>query len=361
MFHPITAWSFKAGAIRFEQQSLVESLPKGALHWLRARHGTFPERAKVPPTFSPAHTHTRAKAVCTWKYRSQHYPCWTQRTVCNTNSTDPSTLMIFAFKIPIHVSFRTSRANSLGYYAIFTISNQANGVFPTCPNKRRRPIRNSFSLNRAFRRIALPDILRTRCTRLELTGRMFSNPPTTFQKSVKRHCRSQLWLTQNISSTRIVTQRQCCRRQVLEYNVVRLCFRKRWKWVCPLRLGGADGVIPSVASQNRKAREGEGERESARACVSVIVTSTDPPARVPVELQGGREGVGLTETTRLPGLFLVLIEEGTPLVKFLQNELLWLQTATDVLCSCNLMHQGRARTRGDIRSTWLAHHTRVIE
>lgn len=34
--------------------------------------------------------------------------------------------------------------------------------------------------------------------------------------------------------------------------------------------GGADEVIPSVASQNRKAREGEGERESARVCVSVM-------------------------------------------------------------------------------------------
>lgn len=94
------------------------------------------------------------------------------------------------------------------------------------------------------------------------------------------------------------------------------------------RLGGdGDGVIPSVTSQNRNRREGELERESARACVSVIVTSSDPPSARPRGAAGGREGVvGLTETTR-PASSLSWLERGTPLVKFLQNELLWLQTA----------------------------------
>lgn len=55
------------------------------------------------------------------------------------------------------------------------------------------------------------------------------------------------------------------------------------------RLGG-DGVIPSVASQNRNGREGEVERESARACVSVIVTSSDPPSARPRGAAGGGRG-----------------------------------------------------------------------
>ncbi len=97
--------------------------------------------------------------------------------------------------------------------------------------------------------------------------------------------------------------------------------------------GGANGVIPSVASQNRKARAGEGERICARVCPCDCDVNGSPSAR-PRGAAGGREGVGLTETTRLPGLFLVLVEKGTPMVKFLQNELLWLQTATDVLQIC---------------------------
>lgn len=90
-----------------------------------------------------------------------------------------------------------SEANSLGYYAIFTICNQANWVFPTCPNKRRRPILAAFLLERAFQRMSLPGMFRTRCTRVQLTGRTFSNPPTTFQKNVKRHSRVLFILTQN--------------------------------------------------------------------------------------------------------------------------------------------------------------------
>lgn len=60
----------------------------------------------------------------------------------------------------------------------------------------------------------------------------------------------------------------------------------RFGWGFATGSGGADGVIPSVASQNRKAREGEEVRENLRVCVSVIVTSSDPPARVPVERRG---------------------------------------------------------------------------
>lgn len=117
----------------------------------------------------------------------------------------------------------------------------------------------------------------------------------------------------------------------------------------------AEGVIPNVASQNRNGREGEVERESARACVSVIVTSSDPPSARPRGAAGGREG-GESGVDRgyPPGLFLVLIGEGNSLGEISpeRTPLTPNRDTTDVLFSCGLMHQGTAaRTRSDIRST----------
>lgn len=120
------------------------------------------------------------------------------------------------------------------------------------------------------------------------------------------------------------------------------------------RLGrGAEGVIPSVASQNRNGREGEVERESARACVSVIVTSLDPPSARPRGAAGGEGGESGVDRGYPPGLFLVLIGEGNSLGEISpeRTPLTPNRDTTDVLCSCSLMHQGTPRTRSNIRST----------
>lgn len=166
--------------------------------------------------------------------------------------------------------------------------------------------------------MSLPGILITRCTRLELTGRTFSNPPTAFQKSVKRHCRHfQLW---HKISVKLELWRQRCRRQVLEYNVVLFASERydselvRFVWGFATGWGETGLFLATLPRIEKREREKEVKRESARACVSVIVTSSDPPARVPVELQRGGGGGGSgVDRDYPPGLFLVLIGGGNSL------------------------------------------------